>query len=172
MRSHNEEQLAIAPWMRYALNELGVAETLGERNTARVIEYLSACKGPRGMLQRDSTAWCAAFVGWCLGRTGIQGTGSLGARSYLRWGDAIEQREARYGDVVVFSRGLPLPASVINAPGHVAFLDRIVGDQALVLGGNQGNRVRVAPYPLRRVLGFRRPTADALQLHALLSGDA
>lgn len=166
------ELLATAPWMRYALAELGTAETRGDGNTARVIEYLNACKGPRRMLQRDSTAWCSAFANWCMTRTGIAGTGSLGARSWLRWGDAIEQREVRFGDVVVFWRGAPIPASVINAPGHVGFVERIVGDQVLVLGGNQGDKVSIAPNPLRRVLGFRRCKADALQLHDLLSGDA
>lgn len=171
MRAPTAEQLAIAPWMRYARAEIGVREMPGAANSPRVLEYLSACKGPRRMLQLDSTAWCSAFANWTLARCSIAGTGSLAARSWLLYGDRIEQRAARYGDLVVFWRGLPIPAGVINAPGHVGFLDRIVGNQVWTLGGNQGDCVSVAARPLRELLAFRRPSLDELSLYNVLRGE-
>jgi uncharacterized protein (TIGR02594 family) len=159
--------------MAAARAELGVVETRGAGNTARVREYLAACKGPRRMLQLDSTPWCSAYACFCMEQVGIRSTDNLAARSWLKYGDEIPLRDARYGDVTIFSRGLfAPPKSVINAPGHVAFLDRIIGDQAYVLGGNQSDRVSVAAYPLRRLLAVRRPSADDLVLHELLRGRA
>lgn len=71
------------------------------------------------------------------------------ARSYLRWGREVALAEARPGDVAVLERGAP-PA------GHTGFVVRIEGDRILLRGGNQGNAVTDAWYPLSRVIGFRR----------------
>lgn len=163
-----KEQLAMAPWMRFARAELGTVEGAGEANNARVLGYLEHCKGPRSLLQQDSTAWCSAFANACMHSVGIAGTESLAARSWLRYGDAIELKDARFGDVVVLWRGVKLPASVLNAPGHVAFFDRLSGDQIFLLGGNQRQSVSVQPYPLRRVLAIRRPSVAELALHDLM----
>ena len=170
MRSHLEEQLAIAPWMGFARKCLGVREEPGDGDNAQIVQWIAACAPGRPWLARDATPWCSAFANAAMRAVGIAGTNSLAARSWLRWGDVIPASEARFGDVVIFSRGVHLPASIINAPGHVAFFDRILGDQILVCGGNQGQRVSINPYPLRRVLGYRRPKAEDLKLHDLLRG--
>ena len=140
------------PWIDIARGELarGVRETAGAAATPRILEYFGATRlrvPPEG----DETPWCAAFVGWCLERAGVAGTGKANARSYLDWG--VPLMEARLGCVVVFSRGDN------KAQGHVGFwVGETPGqDAALVLGGNQGNRVSVAPYPYVRVLGWRWP---------------
>lgn len=164
-----KEALAMAPWMRFARAEEGVAEVPGVGNSARVLTYLRSCEGARRMLQLDSTAWCSAFANWCMQQAHIASTRSLAARSWLRYGDEIPRAQVRYGDVAVLWRGAPIPKTVLNAPGHVGFVDRIVGEQVLIHGGNQGDKVSVAPYPMRRVLAFRRPTVGELELHRLMS---
>ena len=96
------------------------------------------------------TAWCAAFVNATLQQTGGQGTGSNMARSFMDWGQAVDQPQE--GDLAVFSRGDP------SGPyGHVGFF-KGYDDQGniMVLGGNQGDAVSVAPYSPDRLLGFRR----------------
>lgn len=96
------------------------------------------------------TAWCAAFVNATLQQTGIQGTGSNMARSFMDWGQPVTQPQE--GDLAVFSRGDP------SGPyGHVGFF-KGYDDQGniMVLGGNQGDAVSVAPYSPDRLLGFRR----------------
>ena len=45
----------------------------------------------------DESPWCAAFVGAVLAECGLAGTGSLTARSYLKWGVP--------GDIAVLWRG-------------------------------------------------------------------
>lgn len=96
------------------------------------------------------TAWCAAFVNATLQQTGIQGTGSNMARSFMDWGQPVTQPQE--GDLAVFSRGDP------SGPyGHVGFF-KGYDDQGniMVLGGNQGDAVSIAPYSPDRLLGFRR----------------
>jgi uncharacterized protein (TIGR02594 family) len=90
----------------------------------------------------------AAFVGSMLHRAGYKSSGSLMARSYLKWGQAITG--PRKGAVVVIERG--------EAPaGHVAFVDDWSPSVIKCLGGNQGDAVSIANYARSRVLGFRWP---------------
>ena len=99
----------------------------------------------------DSVPWCAAFVGAVLARSGVQGTGSLMARSYTKWGEAVPSVDhAQKGDVVVLSRG--------KDPrfGHVAFYNGKIGNQVRVLGGNQSDKVSIASYDIGRLVAIRR----------------
>ena len=132
-------------WLIAALRELNVSEIPGMRHNPRIIEYHRATKLAA---RTDETPWCSSFVGWCIAQAELAPTGEANARSWLDWGDDLV--EPRLGAVVILARGDP-PA------GHVGFW--IAGDHrwAFVLGGNQGNRVSVAPFPRDRVLGYRWP---------------
>ena len=123
---------------------MGLSET-GQR--AAIQDYLTT---GGANLDPATTAWCAAFVNSTLQQTGGQGTGSNMARSFLDWGQPVDQPQE--GDVAVFSRGDP------SGPyGHVGFF-KGYDDQGnvLVLGGNQGDAVSISPYPRENLLGFRR----------------
>ena len=74
------------------------------------------------------------------------------ARSYLRWGAALD--EGRFGAVAVLSRGSD------PAAGHVGFLLGETDAHFVLLGGNQGDAVGVAAFPKTRLLGFRWPQAQ------------
>ncbi len=101
----------------------------------------------------SATAWCAAFVNAVLRSAKIKGTGSLMARSFLKWGVPIE--DPRPGDIVVFERG----NNTIN--GHVGFflshaVNNRTGDKLIqVLGGNQSDSVNISYYSASKLLGFR-----------------
>jgi len=96
--------------------------------------------------------WCAGFVNAVLYQSGVQGTSSLQARSFLHWG--VYTRNPKKGDIVVFTRGRN------KATGHVGFYigQEVVGGvrYILVLGGNQNKAVNVAYIPASRLLGYRR----------------
>lgn len=98
------------------------------------------------------TPWCAAWANAVLQKSGIQGTGSLLARSFLNWGSATST--PKEGDVVVMSRGRS------RVSGHVGFFveRQVVNGRRYVkvLGGNQGKQVAEGWYPESRVLGYRR----------------
>lgn len=86
----------------------------------------------------DTTAWCSAFVNWCLreaartrqGRTLIGPTRSAASRSFRDWGDRTSTPNV--GDIVVFE--LNKDAN----HGHVGFFVADAGDHVYCLGGNQG----------------------------------
>ncbi len=135
-------------WMKLARTELGVAEIPGEENNPRVIEYYK--DAGHGWVKADSTAWCAAFVGSVLERSGYSSSKSLAARSYLTWGKKLSK--PKEGCIVVFSRGDPN-----GWQGHVGFYVSETATHIKVLGGNQGDKVSIASYPKSRLLGYRWP---------------
>ena len=100
-------------------------------------------------------AWCAGAVNAALEHSGGKGTGSNMARSFMNWGQPVDQPQK--GDIAVFSRGT-------GPQGHVGFFDGYNPDGSIrVLGGNQGNKVQVSSFSPDRLLGFRRDAAPQPQ---------
>jgi uncharacterized protein (TIGR02594 family) len=140
---------SICPWMQYAFRELGVTAGKGTKNNPEVVKYLKIVGK-----SDDSTAWCSAFVNWCMEQAGYRGTRKATARSWLHWGVPIA--DYRFGAVAVFERGEAWQ-------GHVAFLVRQEGANVWVLGGNQSNQVNIKKRPIKKeggkLLGLRWPPA-------------
>jgi uncharacterized protein (TIGR02594 family) len=134
-------------WLTLAWADLGVAETPGPSHTARVVGYYADVGHPQ--VTNDETAWCAAFLGACLERSGIPSTRSLMARSYLDWGRPL--RAFRHGAIAVLAR------TADPTLGHVGFLVGETADAVILLGGNQRNRVSVESFPRTRLLALRWP---------------
>ncbi len=120
------------PWMEVALREQGVAEWSPGDNP-RIIEYLASV-GVRG---GDETSWCAAFVNWCIMRSGFRGHGTGLAGRWISYGRGIAPA---YGCIVVLQ---PLSA---GASGHVGFLHAMDQANVWLLSGNSANRVRLSAY--------------------------
>lgn len=133
-------------WIDEARSHIGTSEIKGVRHEPKILRWWRMIK--RGGIKSDEIPWCAAFVGACLEEAGIRSSRFESAKSYLDWGLSIPYPV--YGCVVVFSR---------DGGGHVGF---VVGlDQRhrlLVLGGNQGDKVSIAPFDRSRVAGYRWPT--------------
>ena len=132
--------------------EIGTVEW-AKGDNPKVVAYFKD-SGNAGV-KDDETAWCAVFVGAMLARSGVKGTGKMNARSYLEWGEPVERKDARPGDIVIFKRG--------NSAwqGHVAFFVADKGAQIEVLGGNQSDAVNVKGYAASQLLGIRRATSGA-----------
>ncbi len=124
--------------------ETGVQEIKGAEDNPRIVEYHKATSLKAG---NDETAWCSAFVNWCMLTAGIARTDKANARSWLDWG--VPLTEPQEGCVVVFKRGSEA------WQGHVGFFVGFQGDQVLCLGGNQGNEINISGYSKSRVLGYR-----------------
>ena len=136
----------------FAKSYLGTKEFEGPADNPKIMEMYKSVG--HDWVEHDEVAWCAAFVGHCLERSGLRSSRKLNAQSYLTWGEKVAGIEqAREGDIVVLSRG--------NATwqGHVAFFLKAAGNQVDVLGGNQSNAVSVARYSKSRILGIRRAIA-------------
>ena len=132
-----------------ARDYIGLEEYPGARHNQTILDFAKATGND--WVETDEVPWCASFVGAVLAQAGLQGTGRLNARSYTSWGTKVDLNDAAMGDVVVFWRG-----SRDGWQGHVGFYAGQQGDNVLVLGGNQGNAVSIAPYPKARLLAVRR----------------
>lgn len=97
------------------------------------------------------TAWCAAFVNWCLQQAGSPHLGMATAASWLKFGTPLAKPV--YGCVTI----VPPAKSTGSTTGHVAFYMETKGDWIGLLGGNQSDRVKLSHF--HRVLGYRWPTA-------------
>ena len=135
-----------AVWMPIALGELGTREIHGKDHEARVLEY-HATTTLRATT--DEVPWCSSFVNWVMESSGIPGTRSAAARSWLDWGVKLDS--PMLGCVVVLKRGKN-PRS-----GHVTLYMGGDGDRLEGLGGNQSNQVQISRYKVANVLGYRWP---------------
>jgi len=141
-----------------AKNFLGIKEIEGPANNPMVVAMHQVGAGAT-WISNDEEAWCSSFVGFICFCLGLKRTMSARARSWLFVGEPVELRNAVVGfDVVIVSRGegeQPGP-EYLNAPGHVGFYAGHDGDFVSLLAGNQGNKVSVANFPIKRILGIRR----------------
>lgn len=134
-------------WLAAAWAELGVREIKGRKHDARVLSYYR--EAGHAEIGNDEVPWCAAFLGAMLKRGGCESSGSLMARSYLKWGVPLD--EAKPGAVAVLSRGSN------PALGHVGFIVGAAKGKVFLLGGNQSDSVSIAAFDAKKVLGFRWP---------------
>lgn len=137
-----------APWFDQAEKYLGVHEVAGMSDNKEILSFFRDAGHPE--ITHDETAWCAAFVGAMLRRSGYKSTNALNARSYEHFGEELE--EPRQGCIVVMSRGSAWQ-------GHVTFFDKFVGKNRMrCLGGNQSDSVCFSTFTTDRVLSYRWPT--------------
>lgn len=137
-------------WMNIAYGEQGTKEVKGQADNPKIVQYFADVG--HSWVKDDETAWCAAFVGSCLERAGLASTKALNARSYLKWGKAITTPVV--GCVVVFKRNNS------SWQGHVAFFVKEENGRIFVLGGNQGNTVKISSYSKASLLGYRLPKTN------------
>lgn len=140
-------------WAEIAFDELllDIREIPGEEHNPRILQYLATVSG-LGVKQMlaDETAWCSAFVNWCMIQAGFVGTNKANARSWERWGRAVGNPNK--GAVAVLWR-----EHVDSWKGHTGIYVGEQADLVYILGGNQGNEVSIKGYQKQRVLGYRMP---------------
>jgi uncharacterized protein (TIGR02594 family) len=142
-------------WLEEARKHIGTREIPGEKHEPKILQWWKAIK--RGGIQSDEVAWCAAFTGGCLEAVGVVSSRYESAKSYLAWG--VPLSNPIVGCIVVFER---------KGGGHVGF---VVGQdpngRLMVLGGNQGNVVSIAPFDRSRAAGYRWPAPVSINLAPL-----
>jgi len=130
-------------WIKIAEAENGVAEIVGKAHNPRVIEYHATTGG----FKDDETPWCASFVNWVMKKAGQGGTNSAAAMSWAKYGKKLSK--PAYGAIAVFSYG--------GGKGHVGFVVGKKGSNILVLGGNQGNMVKVSSFGTSQIAAYVVP---------------
>lgn len=112
--------------------------------------WLSLCEGFTTETP-DETPWCSAFVNGICWELGLQRSGKANARSWLKVGAEVLSAQAiRGNDIVVLQRG--------DSPwqGHVGFFSQWRDGGVELLGGNQGDQVKLALFNPTKILGIRR----------------
>ena len=137
------EKMDIPKHLIIALAELGQQEIEGEEDNPRISEYLNSVN----LGADDEIPWCAAFVNWCLEKSGAAGTKKANAKSYLNWGYHIA--DPIPGCVCVFDRGTQ------KWQGHVGFYLDSDDNYIYLLGGNHGNKVSIRRYRIDKFLTAR-----------------
>ena len=154
--------------MKHLLKILSQAqqkETVGKEDNPEIIKYFTALEFSGDWLH-DETSWCAAIVNWTLKECGLPYLKALNARALLvmpaLYPDKFElvmPRKPKMGDIAIYWRGSHpdelIPGSNLKK-GHVGFYIRDDGTYDFVLGGNQGNTVKVSGYYKSRNLAYIR----------------
>lgn len=137
-------------WLVEARAHIGEREIPGPAENPWIVRLWQAIK--RGGIKTESVPWCAAFVGAMLEAVGIKSSRFESAASYEKWG--VELKSPALGCIVVFSR---------SGGGHVGFVvGRDLAGRLMVLGGNQGDAVSIAPFDRSRVVAYRWPAFTRL----------
>lgn len=133
-----------------AMSRYGLAEIPGPAENRDIVAMSKALGYP---FKSEDDNWCGIFMAYCALQTGLQPPEkAYTARNWLKWG--YEPTAPETGDIVVFWRVAP-----DSWQGHVGIFINFADPRREfinVLGGNQGNRVCIAPYETSRVLGYRR----------------
>ncbi|MEY3443692.1 MAG: hypothetical protein RLZZ519_1973 [Bacteroidota bacterium] len=131
-------------WIGVAEGENGTKEIEGSKHNPRVIEYHATT----GKFKDDETPWCSSFANWVMKQAGQPVTGSAAALSWAKYGKKISK--PAYGSIAVFDYG--------GGKGHVGFVVGVDGSKIQVLGGNQGNMVKVSSFGVGSVKAFVVPS--------------
>lgn len=140
------------PWVDAAMGSLGEREQLGPNDSPWIRAMWDKFKG-RWLLGQP---WCGGAMAFWMESCGISHPKAFyRARAWLDWGTPIAAPVV--GAVVVFDR-----------PGgaHVGIVvGKDVRGNLMVIGGNQGDSVSVAPFSTLRLVGYRWPS-EALSSYA------
>ena len=163
----------LAPVMvRLAMDLLGTLETPGTPDNRVIVGWADEInnafpgrpyhKWAADWYNDDSVPWCGLFVGAICARTGLDYRAPpknyLAALAWADWGDPVQFKgkeglrlnEIRIGDIGVLVR---------KGGGHVGIIVGVTSDgkNIIMLGGNQGDKVSFAEFPVERLYAVRRP---------------
>lgn len=152
-------------WVREAQQYIGLREIPGSPTAPAIALWLQQLGA---WWRDDETPWCGTYVAAVMKACDIAPPKAwYRAKAWLDWGSVLALPKT--GAVVVFER---------PGGGHVGLVLGVDEQgRLLVLGGNQGNKVSVAPFDRDRVLGYRWPAqwmqlVPAGELPLLVSGGA
>lgn len=131
LRAYFQSEETVDPsWITTAKAEKGIKEDPAtDKHNPRILEYFQTCSYKAST---DETAWCSAFVNWCMVQAGQPSTGSARAIDWKNeWPEGKDLGRAAYGAIGVIKWGS-------GTAGHVGFIVGKKGSDLVFLGGNQG----------------------------------
>lgn len=141
-------------YVAIARRDIGLREIKGPKHAGRIVEMLRKLGA---WWQDDETPWCGvALAAW------MNEAGLAYPKAYYRalaWLDYGVACGAQYGAIAVLTR---------KGGGHVGIVTGVTsnGSHVRLLGGNQGDAVSEAWFPVERVSAFRMPEGVAKAIPA------
>ena len=129
-----------APWMPFAISEIGQKAIAGKQNNPRINDYFNASSNGKGWDEQND--WCGAFASWVFAQAGYTPP-PLSCRAAM-WQFWKQLDRPIYGAAAVIDWGendlAESNGSHIGGRGHITF---VVGESSdgkyyYCLGGNQG----------------------------------
>lgn len=128
-----------------AVNLIGIKEVVGPVHNPVIIGWAKEL-GLGNIYKSDEIAWCGLFIAFCCKKANIEVVKDpLWALNWAKWG--VESKEPMLGDILTFKR---------DGGGHVGIY---IGEDETayhVLGGNQGNMVKIVRIAKTRLYKSRR----------------
>jgi uncharacterized protein (TIGR02594 family) len=154
-------------WLATARAEVGEKEVKGfQDNNPRILEYLRTVRtltesvNPESNMKyadSDETAWCAAFVNWCLLQAGQPRGPSARAKDWMTYGDALDA-PVPGAITVIYKKPSGKKKNGMTPSGyHVGFYIHHTTNSVTLLGGNQGDRVKEETFQGYTIKAFRWP---------------
>lgn len=142
-------------WVTIGRTFLGLREIPGAPTSPVIAGWLADLKA---WWKDDETPWCGTACAAWMRAAGVELPQHwYRAKGWLDWG--VRLSTPVLGCVVVFER---------DGGGHVGLVvGAFLGGDLLVLGGNQGDAVRLSRFQRARVAGYRWPPAVPLMVDAL-----
>ncbi len=165
-----------SPWMEIVTQEAAAANGVKEHRSPLkgMIEdkYHDYARMPDAT---SAAAWCASFACWALNEKGYANPRSSGSRFFIDTEERHFQQvdEARYGAIAVWS-DCNSSGRTRNS-GHVSFVfgkfsDSETSNIFLVLGGNQGDRLKVSRYDCTGESFFSYTKSDGTRVYKKFRG--
>lgn len=138
-----------APWMRTAIDEIGVTENTSKTaHNPRILQYYQDIQ--QGGIKDDDIPWCSTFVSWVMKQSGYSYAdvprlvaNPMGSLNWNGYGRGV--KIPTFGCIATKKRKTKSGKEL----GHVTFIVGQSQDGVTLygLGGNQGNMVQVTPFP-------------------------
>lgn len=169
-----------AGWMDHARTELADwkggnwVESAGDGKDRATGYFKATDYGPAVVVGADGelTHWCGAFAAFCVEKAGLEPPkGAAAAASWVEWGDVSLPKtpgaDIPPGAVVTISGG-----ANTNRIGHVCLFVQWKDGKLMGLGGNQTDKVSIAPFAPERIhairmIGDKAAGSDADDLEVL-----
>jgi uncharacterized protein (TIGR02594 family) len=132
-------------WLELARSDINLREVPGAMTAPRISKWLADLGA---WWRDDETPWCGtACAAWMRAAGAAIPKHWYRAKAWADWGQRLDR--PAYGCIVVFER---------QGGGHVGL---VVGEddvgRLLVLGGNQGDAVKIRAFPRDRAIAYRWP---------------
>ncbi len=158
-------------WISKAESFKGLKER-DAKNYETIHNFFKSCGlkfGDGGIESPSATAWCAAFVSYCLknsGQSALSGYPGVRAKAYEDYGVPTKDGKPAFGCIAV-KKGKSY---------HVGFVVGRNGNNIAMLGGNQNQECNITNYPISAFTAFRfpsgyNPPAEAYNLNGVEAGE-